>query len=132
MTNVRKRLRLGRPAADVFHAVADPTRRRLLDRLTRGESHVNALAQPFRMSRPAVSQHLRILRDAGLVAVRRRGRERLYRLEARRLREVYDWVTHYERFWKQTLAALGEYLDRDRSREEKKESDPGEQSKKDA
>lgn len=132
MVVARKRIHMGPPAADVFHAVADPTRRRLLDRLARGESHVNALAQPFRMSRPAVSQHLRILRDAGLVQVRRRGRERLYRLEARRLREVYDWVTHYERFWKQKLAALSEYLDRQKSQDGKKEHDPGEQSKKDA
>lgn len=100
------------PAGDVFHAVADPTRRRLLDRLARGESHVNALAQPFRMSRPAISQHLRILRNAGLVSVRRSGRERLYRLEARRLRDVYDWVAHYERFWKQKLVALRDFLDR--------------------
>jgi DNA-binding transcriptional ArsR family regulator len=100
----------------VFYAVADPTRRRLLDRLARGESHVNALAVPFRMSRPAVSQHLRILRDAGLVAVRRSGRERLYRLEAARLRDVYDWVAHYQRFWKEKLKSLGDFLDREKAR----------------
>jgi DNA-binding transcriptional ArsR family regulator len=113
MVAARQRARFVPPAADVFHAVADPTRRRLLDRLARSEAHVNALAAPFRISRPAVSQHLRILRDAGLVVVRRCGRERLYRLEARRLREVYDWVAHYERFWKQKLAALREFLDRE-------------------
>ena len=117
MVVARKRARFVPPASDVFHAVADPTRRRLLDRLSRGESHVNALAAPFRMSRPAVSQHLRILRDAGLVVVRRSGRERLYRLEARRLRDVYDWVAHYERFWKQKLAALREFLDREKAKE---------------
>jgi DNA-binding transcriptional ArsR family regulator len=106
------------PPADVFHAVSDPTRRRLLDRLARGEQPVNVLAAPQRMSRPAVSQHLRILRGAGLVAVRRRGRQRLYRLEARRLREIYDWVAHYERFWQQGLRALGEFLDRKKREEE--------------
>ncbi len=117
MSPGRKRAALQASQADVFHAVADPTRRRLLDHLARGESHVNALAQPFRMSRPAVSQHLRILRHAGLVSVRRSGRERLYRLQARRLREVYDWVAHYERFWKQKLQALGEFLNRQEAAE---------------
>jgi len=113
----RKRARLLPPTADVFHAVADPTRRRLLDRLARGDSHVNALARPFRMSRPAISQHLAILRGAGLVAVRRQGRARIYRLEARRLRDVYDWVTHYQRFWTQKLKSLGEFLDRQKAQQ---------------
>lgn len=96
---------------DVFHAISDPTRRRLLGRLTRSELSVGALAKPFRMSRPAVSQHLRVLRRAGLVKVRRAGRERYYRLYVLRLREVYDWVSHYERFWKDKLTALGKYLE---------------------
>lgn len=117
MSPARKRAAFPAPSADVFHAVADPTRRRLLDHLARGEAHVNALAQPFRMSRPAVSQHLRILRHARLVTVRRSGRERLYRLQARRLREIYDWVAHYERFWKQKLQALGEFLNRQEAAE---------------
>ena len=112
------------PRADVFHAISDPTRRRLLLRLSRGDSHVNALAAPFRMSRPAISQHLRILRDAGLVEVRRRGRERLYRLEARRLREVFDWVAHFERFWKQKLKALGDFLDREHNQGTGEGSEP--------
>lgn len=110
----------------VFHAVADPTRRGLLDRLARGESQVNALAAPFCMSRPAVSQHLRVLRDAGLVTVKRRGRERLYRLEARRLREVYDWVSHYERFWKEKLKALGDFLEREKAKEKGTGKEPAE------
>ncbi len=113
------------PDHNVFHAVADPTRRRLLDRLARGDAHVSALARPFRMSRPAISQHLGILRDAGLVAVRRRGRERIYRLQARRLRDVYDWVAHYERFWKDKLKALGEYLDREKDGAEEHEDRSG-------
>jgi len=129
MAAARKRARFIPPASDVFHAVADPTRRRLLDRLAQGDSHVNALARPFRMSRPAISQHLGILRDAGLVAVRRQGRARIYRLEARRLRDVYDWVTHYERFWKQKLKSLGEFLDRQKAREEESKGEPPDPAK---
>ncbi|HEV8385715.1 MAG TPA: metalloregulator ArsR/SmtB family transcription factor [Candidatus Acidoferrales bacterium] len=102
-----------RAGADVFHAIGDPTRRRLLDTLGRGERAVNELARPFAMSRPAISQHLRILRTAGLVTMRRAGRERHYRLRAARLRQVYDWVAHYEKFWTTGLNRLGEYLDRE-------------------
>lgn len=98
--------------ADVFHAIADPTRRRLLDQLQKNEHTVNDLAAPFRMSRPAISQHLAILRSAGLVEARRDGRERVYRIVAVKLREVHDWVSHYERFWQQKLTALGEYLEK--------------------
>jgi DNA-binding transcriptional ArsR family regulator len=116
----RKRLLGPAPGSDVFHAIADPTRRRLLDHLARGESHVNALAAPFRMSRPAVSQHLRILLDAGLVDARRHGRERHYRLRAARLREVYDWVRHYEKFWKEKLLALRDYLAREDQKEKQR------------
>ena len=96
---------------DVFHAVGDSTRRQLVDLLGRGEQPVNTLAACFSMTRPAISQHLRVLRLAGLVSVRRLGRERRYRLRAERLREVYDWVAHYDRFWQDKLKALGSYLD---------------------
>jgi DNA-binding transcriptional ArsR family regulator len=78
-----------------------------------GELSVNRLAEPFRMTRPAISQHLGVLRRAGLVAVRRVGRERRYRLRAEPLQQVYDWVAHYERFWPGKLKALGNDLDRE-------------------
>jgi DNA-binding transcriptional ArsR family regulator len=97
---------------DVFAAVGDPTRRRVLDLLAKGELAAGELAAPFSITRPAVSQHLRILRRAGLVTVRRQGREQIYGLQAKPLRQVYDWVEHYEQFWNQKLAALGEYLDK--------------------
>jgi DNA-binding transcriptional ArsR family regulator len=96
---------------DVYHAIADGTRRRLLDLLGEGERSVHALAQPFAMSRPAVSQHLRILKDAGLVTERKAGRERRYRLCAAPLREVSRWVERYEQFWTERLDRLGAYLD---------------------
>jgi DNA-binding transcriptional ArsR family regulator len=106
-------------ARKVFAAVGDPTRRRVLDLLSRGELPVRQIATPFSMTRPAISQHLRILRDAGLVVVRRAGRERYYRLHARPLRQIYDWVAHYERFWNKNLKALGKYQDRQESKERK-------------
>lgn len=96
---------------DTFAALAHPARRHILDLLAEGERPVKALAQPFAMSRPAVSQHLRILLNAGLVAERRRGRERLYSLEPERLRDARDWLNTYERFWRTRLAALGTYLE---------------------
>ena len=98
--------------SDVFAAVGDPTRRKVLDLLVGGELAAGEIAAPFSITRPAVSQHLRVLRRAGLVTVRRRGREQIYGLQARRLRQVYDWVEHYEQFWNEKLVALGEYLDK--------------------
>lgn len=97
-------------ASDVFHAIADDTRRALLDRLSRGEEAATALSEAFRMTQPAVSQHLKVLRHAGLVAERRVGRFRFYRLQPEPLREVADWVAHYEQFWRLKLAALGQLL----------------------
>ena len=98
------------PAGDVFHAVADPTRRALLDLLAQGEERVNSLAERFAMSRPAISQHLAILLRTRLVRARRVGRERRYRLQPQPLEEIYDWVALYERFWTNKLSALGEHL----------------------
>jgi DNA-binding transcriptional ArsR family regulator len=96
---------------DPFWAIADPTRRRLLDLLSTGERPVNDLAETFRVSRPAISQHLRVLREAGVVTERRVGRERRYRLRAAALREVASWIARYERFWDEHLEALGRQLD---------------------
>lgn len=94
-----------------FRALADPTRRALLDLLVDGERSVTELVGRFEVSQPAISQHLGLLRDAGLVGERRSGRQRLYRLRAAPLAEVYDWVGHYRRFWDDRLAALGDHLD---------------------
>jgi DNA-binding transcriptional ArsR family regulator len=99
-------------ASQVFAAISDPTRRELLDLLAEREYAVNDLVSRFEVSQPAVSHHLRILWEAGLVKKRQAGRQRLYRLEARPLREVYDWIAHYERYWKEKLDALGEHLRR--------------------
>src|SRR5690349_5518900 len=96
---------------DVYYAIADPTRRRLLDLLGDGALSVNSLAAHFEFTLSAISQHLRLLREAGLVSVRRAGRERWYELNAAPLQEVSDWIGHYERFWKEKLAALEKHLE---------------------
>jgi DNA-binding transcriptional ArsR family regulator len=99
--------------ADVYAAIADPTRRALLLRLAReGEKSVSELLEPFSISQPAVSKHLRILREARLVSSRKEGRIRVYAIEASKLREVHDWVTHFEKYWDEKLDALGDYLDK--------------------
>jgi DNA-binding transcriptional ArsR family regulator len=80
---------------DVFKAVADPTRRALLDMLGESERSVTELLQAFNCSQPAISQHLRLLHEAGLVDVRQVGRQRLYRLRAERLETIYSWAAQY-------------------------------------
>jgi DNA-binding transcriptional ArsR family regulator len=94
-----------------FRALADPTRRALIDLLAEGERSVMDLVGRFAVSQPAISQHLGLLREAGLVTERRSGRQRLYRLRGEPLEQVYDWVGHYRRFWDDRLARLGEHLD---------------------
>lgn len=95
----------------MFAAIASPVRRSLLDALRSGPLAVRDLAADLDISRPAVSQHLQVLRQADLVVEERVGRERHYRLRAARLREVTDWVGHYERFWSGRLSALRTLLD---------------------
>lgn len=104
---------MSRPTAstDIFQAIADPTRRALLDRLRNGEQPVKQLAEPFQMTMPAISQHLQILCEAGLVQVRKSGRQRLYRLNPEPLKEVSNWITNYEEFWQEKLEKLGTYLE---------------------
>lgn len=97
--------------ADAFNAVAEPRRRKILDVLAHGERPVNDLVEVLRLGQPQVSKHLRVLREVGLVRVQDRGRQRLYRLNARRLKPIHDWVKSYERNWNQRLDALENVLD---------------------
>jgi DNA-binding transcriptional ArsR family regulator len=99
----------------VFRALGDPTRRAILDRLRHRERGVSELCEPFAMSQPAVSQHLRVLMDAGLVSARRHGRSRIYALRPGPLRDAHDWLAHFEAFWTGKLDALGAYLDDEES-----------------
>jgi DNA-binding transcriptional ArsR family regulator len=96
---------------DVFRAVADPTRRAILDRLRTAPASVHSIAMDFAISRPAVSKHLRVLLDAGLVTEERDGRERIYALQAPALREVASWVDGYRRFWLDGLNNLKRMLE---------------------
>ncbi|MGK5741649.1 ArsR/SmtB family transcription factor [Micromonospora sp. URMC 103] len=97
---------------DVFGALANPTRRAVLRLLLeRGEQPVQQLADHFAMRRPSLSEHLRVLKDAGLVVERPSGRQRLYSLRPEPLREVADWLDPYERFWRGRLTALRDVLD---------------------
>jgi DNA-binding transcriptional ArsR family regulator len=101
------------PGPDVFEAIASPVRRALLDVLAGGARSVHDLAAPFEMTRPAVSQHLRVLREAGLVTEERVGRERHYRLDARPLRTVADWAGRYEQSWLRDARLLRELVEED-------------------
>ena len=107
-----------------FSALADPTRRAILARLAAGEASVTELAEPFDMSMPAISKHLKVLERAGLII---RGRERQWRparLEAAPLREVSEWAARYRRFWEERYDRLDEYLDELQGR--RKEEQDGE------
>jgi DNA-binding transcriptional ArsR family regulator len=91
---------------EVFGAISHPARRRMLELLADADHSVNAMAGHFRMTRPAVSQHLRVLLDAGLVTEQRHGRERRYHFVPERLAPVRDWIALYERFWDDRLQRL--------------------------
>ncbi len=102
--------------ADVFGAISHPARRRMLDLLVEADRSVNTIAGQFQMSRPAVSQHLRILLDAGLVTEQRHGRERRYHLVPEGLGLVREWIAHYERFWDDHLQRLQDLLSKGREK----------------
>ena len=95
----------------VFRAIADPTRRQILHILRGGEETVGGIAGHFRVSRPAISKHLRLLCRAGLVTTRKQGTTSLCSLDARPLRAVDDWLHDYQAFWRQSLAGLKKYLE---------------------
>jgi DNA-binding transcriptional ArsR family regulator len=94
----------------VFAALADPTRRAILDRLIGGEASVTELAEPFDMSMPAISKHLKVLERAGLVARSRDAQWRPCHLDPAPLKSAADWLDHYRRFWEQSFDRLDEYL----------------------
>jgi DNA-binding transcriptional ArsR family regulator len=102
-----------------FAALADPTRRAILARLASRECSVTELAEPFDMSMPAVSKHLRVLERAGLIARRREAQWRPCRIEARPLKEVADWAERYRHIWEQRLDRLGAYLQELQAKEKK-------------
>ncbi len=112
---VHNQLVIDQPPADplsaVFGALADPTRRAILERLVVGEATVGELGAPFRMSQPAVSKHLKVLEAAGLVSRHRRGTANLSRLEPEVLRDADDWLERYRQAWEERFERLDEVLD---------------------
>lgn len=107
---------------DVFQAIADPNRRAIIGLLANQKLTVNAVAEHFPISRPAVSRHIKILKECGLVVVRRQGRERYCEVRLDRLNEVAEWVEQSRKAWNQRLDRLDEYL----SELQKKEKSHGE------
>ena len=107
----------------VFAALADPTRRAILGRLATGDASVAELAEPFAMSQPAVSKHLKVLEGAGLISRARVATARYSHLEAEPLREATEWMQRYKRFWNESFdrldAALAEYMAAENEREER-------------
>ncbi|MEX2236556.1 MAG: metalloregulator ArsR/SmtB family transcription factor [Dehalococcoidia bacterium] len=114
-----ERTALADPLSLTFGALADPTRRAILDRLASGEASVTELAEPFEISLPAVSKHLKVLERAGLIARARDAQWRPSRLQAEPLHEVADWLQHYRRFWEESFDRLDEYLQELQKKEKK-------------
>jgi DNA-binding transcriptional ArsR family regulator len=104
---------------DVFHAIAHPARRQILLLLKEGEKPASELAEPFHVSFAAISQHLKILKEADLVSERREGRQRIYQLHPRPLRDVVSWASEFESFFNARLDALAAHLDRKHGRKKK-------------
>jgi DNA-binding transcriptional ArsR family regulator len=96
--------------SDVFNAIAEGQRRRIIDLLAQGEMSVNGLVEALDMRQPQVSKHLRVLREVGVVNVRGEGQQRLYSLNADALKPIHDWVQPFEQIWQQRLDRLDDYL----------------------
>jgi DNA-binding transcriptional ArsR family regulator len=121
--------------SETFGALADPTRRAILARLTSGEASVTGLSEPFAMSMPAISKHLKVLERAGLIARGREAQWRPCRLQAAPLQDVAAWVEHYRQFWEQSFDRLDDYLrelkatELKKRKQNKKENHHGRKSK---
>ena len=94
----------------IFGALADPTRRSILSRLSRGEATVNELAEPFRLSLPAISKHIKVLEKAGLITRKKQAQWRPCAIETGTLQEAFDWIGHHRRIWNSSLDGLDAYL----------------------
>ena len=98
---------------DVFQAIADPTRREIIDLLSTQTLNLNAIAGHFEISRPAISKHIRILTECELIVVEQKGRDRYCSVEIQKLKEIDKWLSRYRKFWNRKLDALGDYLERE-------------------
>lgn len=102
---------------DVFQAIADPTRREIIGMLANKSLNVNKVADQFDISRPAISKHMKILTECGLVTITQQGRERYYHADFSKLKEVADWATRYQKFWSGKLDALGAFLESEKEQD---------------
>ena len=102
---------------DPFNAVAEPKRRRLLETLGEDELSVNEIVELVGWPQPMVSKHLGVLKQVGLVSERREGRQRLYRVNTKQLKPIYDWVTPFERYWSESYERLDEVLQKMKKKE---------------
>jgi DNA-binding transcriptional ArsR family regulator len=103
----------------VFSALGDPTRREIVKRLAQGDASVSELAEPFQMSLPAVSKHLGVLEDAGLLTREKDGRVRHCHLVAEPMQEALEWIAHYGRFWEDQFDSLGDFLAETQAKEKR-------------
>jgi DNA-binding transcriptional ArsR family regulator len=95
---------------DVFQAIADPTRRQIINLIAKEPLNLNSIASEFDMSRPAISQHIKILSECGIVVIRQSGRERFCEAKLQVLREVWNWIGQYQQFWDDKFNSLDRYL----------------------
>jgi DNA-binding transcriptional ArsR family regulator len=107
---------------DVFQAIADPTRRQIINLIAHHAMNLNSIADNFEISRPSVSQHVKILQECGIIRVEKKGRERYCKIQPGRLREVSDWVEPFRKLWEQKLDSFENYLRKLQSKPKKNES----------
>ena len=105
---------------DVFQAIADPTRRQIIELLATGSMNLNAVAENFEISRPAISKHIKILTECGLISIRQEGRERYCDAQFDQLKEVTEWTSYYSKLWDKKLNALQQYLAKEKPASRKK------------
>jgi DNA-binding transcriptional ArsR family regulator len=105
---------------DVFQAIADPTRREIISLIARKSMNLNTIAENFDMSRPAISQHIKILTECGMVVIKQQGRERYCEAKLETLSEVTDWVDQYRQLWNKKFNSLDTYLEKIKSKNKKR------------
>jgi DNA-binding transcriptional ArsR family regulator len=105
---------------DVFQAIADPTRRQIISMIAHDSLHLNLVAEKFHISRPAISKHIKILTECGLIVIKQEGRHRYCEARLEKLNEISNWVEQYRKFWEQKLDALEVYLDELQTKKNKK------------
>src|SRR5215216_5583258 len=110
---------------DVFQAIADPTRRQIINMIAHQSLNLNAVAENFHISRPAISKHIKILTECGLIEIKQRGRERYCEARLQKLNEVSEWIEQYRVFWTKKLDALESFLDNESSSLKKSSSHAG-------